>query len=96
MSGIPAALSTFSIEKTRREKEVTARLTQKKAFVIGLLPLRDDAQEAVVKDLDGVDVKQPLRGGDKAEVDRVRSGPYGPRSPDLRRSAERQAAQEKN
>lgn len=60
------------------------------AFV-RLLPLGDDAQEAVVEDLDGVDVKQPLRGVDPAEVDGVSHGPHCPRSPHLRgRYASRQ------
>ena len=48
-----------------------------------LFPLGDDAQEAVVENLDGVDVKQPLGGGDEAEVDGVGHGPNRPGTPDL-------------
>lgn len=91
-----------SLSIRQAAKEATARSSNQRStrapphrkkgvIILGLLPLRDDAQEAVVKDLDGVDVQQPLRGGDKSEVDGVRNGPYAPRSPDLKRRGQGQA-----
>lgn len=102
-SNTPAARSTLSIGKTGGVKEATAPdqainslprpVPQKRPCNVGLLPLRDDAQEAVVKDLDGVDVKHPLAVRDNAEIKGVRSGPHGPRSLHLRGRQERQARQ---
>eukprot|EP00324_Dicrateria_rotunda_P000920 CAMPEP_0206163642 /NCGR_PEP_ID=MMETSP1474-20131121/11536_1 /ASSEMBLY_ACC=CAM_ASM_001110 /TAXON_ID=97495 /ORGANISM="Imantonia sp., Strain RCC918" /LENGTH=315 /DNA_ID=CAMNT_0053566191 /DNA_START=301 /DNA_END=1245 /DNA_ORIENTATION=- len=46
-------------------------------------PVADQREEAVVADLDRVDVEHTLGGGDEAEVDRVREGPDLPRAEDL-------------
>ena len=53
-----------------------------------LVAAGDDREEAVVADLDAVDVEHALRGGDEAEVDRVRERPHLPAARHLRTGGE--------
>ena len=48
------------------------------ASSLTLVAAGDDGEEAVVADLDAVDVEHALGRGDEAEVDRVREGPHLP------------------
>ena len=52
-----------------------------------LVAVGDDREEAVVADLDAVDVEHALRGGDEAEVDRVVEIDLNPRSTQSQLSA---------
>eukprot|EP00965_Chrysotila_dentata_P189434 6173315-Pleurochrysis_carterae.AAC.4 len=51
------------------------------------IAVADERQEAVVADLDGVDVEHTLRARDEPEVDRMRDRPHLPAARDLRGGA---------